>query len=267
MHQSSCDSSTTTGGEDGDKSSVTQVGGAIKTNFENNPTNNTMKNKVSDALGNSSKNNTFYVHPYLLSLSDEYLRFEDCSTDGSITRYRVNEGALQIRDKLQAMENDIGKNFNDIVEVTMPEVVAKYCHEKHANVDLADVLCQKESIMKVPYLLSTFGWSVCEEPQDEEEKIGMLVVKCNMCQARAICMTGQPSVSDKEDERCSRKKRRRITHSEAANLKLIDSHRTYCPYVSGFSNGYGNQSHLPGWKVVISKLLDSADTRVPARAK
>ena len=243
-------------------------GGAIATNFENNPTNNTMKNNGSDALGDTSKNNTFYVPPYLLSLSDEYLRFEDCSTDGSITRDRVSEGALQICDKLQAMsENNIGY-FNDIDDVTIPEVVTKFCHEKHPNVDLAGILCQKDSIMKVmPYLLSTFGWSVCEEPEDDEEETNsVMVVKCNMCQARAICMTGQPSVSNEEDEGRSRKKRRRITQ-EAANLKLIDSHRTYCPYVSGFSNGYGKHSELPGWKVVISKLLDSADTRVPARAK
>ena len=243
-------------------------GGAIATNFENNPTNNTMKNNGSDALGDTSKNNTFYVPPYLLSLSDEYLRFEDCSTDGSITRDRVSEGALQICDKLQAMsENNIGY-FNDIDDVTIPEVVTKFCHEKHPNVDLAGILCQKDSIMKVPYLLSTFGWSVCEEHEDddEEETNCRMVVKCNMCQARAICMTGQPSVSNEEDEGRSRKKRRRITH-EAANLKLIDSHRTYCPYVSGFSNGNGKHSELPGWKVVISKLLDSADTRVPARAK
>ena len=242
-------------------------GGAIATNFENNPTNNTTKNNGSDALGDTSKNNTFYVPPYLLSLSDEYLRFEDCSTDGSITRDRVNEGALQIRDKLQAMEKNI-EDFNDIDDVTIPEVVTKFCHENHPNVDLGGVLCQKDSIMKDPYLLSTFGWSVCEEHEDddEEETNCRMVVKCNMCQARAICRTGQPSVSNEEDEGRSRKKRRRITQ-EAANLKLIDSHRTHCPYVSGFSNGYGKYSELPGWKVVISKLLESAETWVPARAK
>ena len=47
-----------------------------------------------------------------------------------------------------------------------------------------------------------------------------------------------------------KKKRRRV---DSANIKLLDSHRVYCPYVSGFASGNGNQSE-PGWKVVLSKL-------------
>ena len=42
----------------------------------------------------------FYVPPYFLSVTYDCLRFEDCTGDGSITRDRVKEGALQIRDKL-----------------------------------------------------------------------------------------------------------------------------------------------------------------------
>ena len=213
---------------------------------------NSMVDEVSKALleGNSSSkcNNNFYVPPYLLPLSDEYLRFEDCSTDGSITRDSVHSGAQQICDKLKPMSR------GDI-QAMIPEEVMNFCNEMHPNVDMDDVLCQKDSTMKVPYLLSTFGWSVCGEAEQTSSEVGVMV-KCNICQAKAVCVI-------KDDGGESSKKRRRIDNQDDPNLqlKVIDSHRAYCPYVSGFAYKAGQQSKLEGWKGVISKLLKFATSK------
>mmetsp|Transcript_24935 Transcript_24935/g.53777 ORF Transcript_24935/g.53777 Transcript_24935/m.53777 type:complete len:389 (+) Transcript_24935:59-1225(+) len=207
---------------------------------ENNP--EQLMNKVSEVLSDSKTN--FYVPPYFLSLSDEFLRFEDCTIDGSITRERAKEGALQIRDKLQARNSGESE-----VEVVVPDAVTNFFREMHPDADLEDVIYQKESTLKAPYLLSTFGWSICDESAGENT----MTVKCNMCQARTW-LASSPST----DEEPSSRKRRRINTRDDANLKLIDSHRVYCPYVSGFSFGPGQQSELPGWKLVVSNLLKPA---------
>jgi len=200
-----------------------------------------LMNRVSEVLSDSKTN--FYVPPYFLSLSDEFLRFEDCTGDGSITRDRVKEGALQIRDKLRARLDGGSK-----IDVKVPDAVTIFCRKVLPDADIDNLLYQKENMMKVPYLLSTFGWAPCEGSVGEKAGV---IVKCRICQAK-IWLASSLS-TDEETFR----KRRRIDTKGDATLKLIDSHRVYCPYVSGFSFGPGRQSDLPGWKVVVSNLLRS----------
>ncbi|KAL7542843.1 hypothetical protein ACHAXR_012941 [Thalassiosira sp. AJA248-18] len=200
---------------------------------ENNPEN--LMNKVSAIFSKSN----FYVPPYLLSLSEDFLRFEDCTEDGSNTRDLVKEGTLQIRDQQHSRTDG-----DSTIDVTIPDVVTKFCCEVLPDADVDEVLHLKDTAMKVPYLLSVFGWSLCDESVGETTSV---VVKCNLCQARSW-LTPSPET----DEESSRKRRRIDTRGDA-NLKLIESHRIYCPYVSGF-----NSADLAGWKVVVSNLLKSA---------
>lgn len=195
-----------------------------------------LMNKVSEVLNDTKTD--FYVPPYFLSLSDEFLRFEDCTSDGSITREWVKEDALKIHGKLQAMGD-----FQ--VDVTIPDAVTKFCSEVLPDADVGNTLYHKDSSMKVPYLLSIFGWSICNDESVAGEND--VIVKCSMCQARTLLASSTPT-----GEEASRK-RRRVDTRDDAHLKLIDSHRIYCPYVSGFSS-----ADLPGWKVVVSNLLKSA---------
>ena len=237
---------------DGDNSTHSQSG-ATKTISENNDASNRL-NKVSEALLGNSKTN-FYVPPYLLPLSNDLLRFEDCTEDGSITRDNIKEGALKIHDKLQAM--DIGGS-SKLRELMVPEIVTKYCNEKFPGIDLDDVLCQKNITMKTPYLLSTFGWSICDnddEPEtlDERKNKDAVVVKCNICQARATLLMQSTEAEHEDDGEGSRKRCRIDSIQDGIKLKLLDSHRGHCPYVAGFSYGCGQQSE-EGWKVVLSCL-------------
>ena len=201
-----------------------------------------LMNKVSNALSDSK--NDFYVPPYLLSFSDKFLRFEDRTSNGSITNDCVKEGALQIREKLKARIDEDSE-----ISVTVPRCVTDFCDEVDPDADVDKALYLKNSTMKVPYLLSVFGWSLCNESVGDKSSV---IVECSICQAKA-CM----AISWCTDERSARKRPRIDTRGDA-NIKLIGSHRVYCPYVSGFSFGPRKQSDLPGWKLVISNLLKSA---------
>ena len=135
--------------------------------------------------------------------------------------------------------------------------MTKYC-EKFPEIDLDNVFYQKDIKMKTPYLLSTFGWSICDnddeiEVLDERNNKDAVVVKCNICQARATCLMQLAEAGNDEDGEGSRKRRRTENIQDGIKLKLLDSHRGYCPYVSGFSYGPEQQSE-EGWKVVVSCL-------------
>ncbi|KAL9187803.1 hypothetical protein ACHAXT_006181 [Thalassiosira profunda] len=186
--------------------------------------------QVSEGLSDTNPSN-FYVPPYFLSLSDEFLQLEDCSGDGSITRDRVKEGALQLSAVLQAR---IGEGT--AVDISLPDVVAAFCREMRPGADVDGVFRLKDSL-KVPYLLSVFGWSLCDAFAGETGAI----VKCSICQARARV------------DASSRKRRRIETGDDASSIKLIDSHRVYCPFVSGFRRG-----DTAGWQIVVCNLLKSA---------
>mmetsp|Transcript_27054 Transcript_27054/g.58204 ORF Transcript_27054/g.58204 Transcript_27054/m.58204 type:complete len:204 (+) Transcript_27054:317-928(+) len=201
-------------------------------------------NKVREALGDSKTD--YYVPPYLLSLSDEFLRFEDCTGDGSITADLVKEDAMKIRDKLRG--SIVGDSK---IDVMVPGAVTNFCSDFLTGIDVDDLLHQKDTEMKTPYLLSTFGWSLSEESVGEKTGV---IVKCNICQAKTwLTFTSSTST----DEGTLRKRRRKDNLGDA-HLKLIGSHRVYCPYVSGFAYGPRQQSVLSGWKMVLSDMSKSA---------
>jgi hypothetical protein len=221
------------GGRDGEESSQPEVDIAGVRDPE------LLVSKVSDALDGSNASATLYVPPYLLAISDEFLRFED-RTNGSYTRNCVEKSAAQIRSKLGPMNIE-----NSQVDVTLPDVVKDFCEFLRPGSDLNDVFCEVDDGMRASYLLSAFGWSVCEESIAESKGV---IMRCAMCQARSWLQLSR-SMGDRRPS-----KKRRID----ANIRLIDSHRVYCPYVSGFSVQPGRQSDLPGWKVVLSNLLNKA---------
>ncbi len=208
-----------------------------------------LADNVSDALtdtnhsGASSSN--FYTPPYLLSISDDFLLFEDCTTDGSITRDRVTGGAIKIRDALKSRL--IGLDISQI-KLTVPDVVTDYCREMNLSLDISDVIKKDGEMMKIPYLLATFGWSICTESLDDHDNNSHAIVKCNMCLAKSRLEFSHSCADDEEN--VSRKRRRMNP-----NFQLIDSHRMYCPFKSGFSHRLGVKSQLSGWKVVVSKLM------------
>ena len=216
---------------------------AIVANDDNENDEEYLIDRVSERLSDTKPN--FYVPPYLLSFSDDFLRFEDCTADGSITIESVKEGALRICEKLIKA----GIDGDSAINMPVPDTVTAFCQEVHPSADLGKLLHQNDSVMKVPYLLSTFGWEPCVD-ESTAGKWGV-IVKCKICQAKAFL-----SVSLSKDEEQIPKKRQRVSHN-VATLKLLESHRIYCPCVGGFSFGPGLKPDLPGWKVVVLNLLKS----------
>ena len=177
-----------------------------------------------------------FVPPYMLPLCNEMKIFEDYAGDGSVTNQSVEGDAVKIQSQIDARGSVIG--------VEIPSAVTTYCREVLSDPDV-DMFDKSQKTSRDAYLLSAFGWSICDENNgaDGNNRMGILL-KCKMCQARSI-LAATPA-----DGESPKKKRRRV---DSANVKLLDSHRVYCPFLSGFASGDGHQSE-PGWKVVLSKL-------------
>lgn len=187
--------------------------------------------QIGDALGSGS-NADFYVPPYLLAISDEFLRFEDRTIDGSFTREIVNIGAAQICNFLRMI--DVIKTQ---LQVSIPGTVKDFCTSLRPGTGFDDVF------QNAPIILATFGWLVDEKTIFD---CSYLALKCNLCQS-----TPMLKLSRRMETEASTKKG--FGSYFVPDFNPIDSHKYYCPYVSGFSC----QSEMPGWKVVLSNLMKS----------
>ena len=105
--------------------------------------------QIGDALGSGS-NADFYVPPYLLTISDEFLRFEDRTIDGSFTREIVDKGAAQIFNTLRLM--DVNKTQLQLI----PGTVKDFCTSLRPGISFDYVL------QNAPIILSAFGLLVVE---------------------------------------------------------------------------------------------------------
>lgn len=176
-----------------------------------------------------------FVPPYMLPLCNEMKMFEDYACDGSVTKQSVEDDAVKIQSQIDARGSVIG--------VEIPNAVTTYCREVLSDPATFD---KSQKTSRDAYLSSAFGWSICDDKNGAAEGNNMMgiLLKCKMCLARSI-LAATPANGESP-----KKKKRRV---DSANIKLLDSHRVYCPYVSGFASGDGYQSE-PGWKVVLSKL-------------
>ena len=182
--------------------------------------------------------NDLYVPPFMLPLCNEMKRFEDFTGDGTVTKQSVEESAIKIQRQI---------NANGAVGVEMPEEVSTYCREvlSDPNTELFD---KSENCSRDAFLLSAFGWSLCDEDDIAGNVMGVML-KCNVCLSKSILASTAPVAAESP-----KKKRRRIDETlREANIKLLDSHRAYCPNASGFARGASDRSE-PGWKVVLSNL-------------
>lgn len=210
----------------------------------------------------------FYVPPHLLSLSDEFLRFEDGSDDGSLTRDIVTRASLLVRDGLRSVCDSNGAGVGRW-SVDIPEEMAAYAREllpgEDDNCDAAvtvlydgigDGICDgrdNDGATKTALLLSTFGWSFCNE-----ERRGGCTVECRLCLAQAVLSTPIATAGAAGGSKLKRK----AAGADHAAVRLIGSHRAHCPYSTGFaieavapgSKPPPLSSSQPGWRVVLSNL-------------
>ncbi len=203
---------------------------------ENNNEPAVMMDRVEMALKNSTVD--LYVPPYMLPLCNEMKRFEDFTGDGSVTKQSVEEGAIKIQRQIDSKV---------AVGVEMPDVVSIYCREVLSDPN-AELFDKSQKSSRNAFLLSSFGWSLCDDDVSSGNMMGVLL-QCKMCLSRSILA----SVATANTEESPKKKKRRIDTAREAQIKLLESHRVYCPYVSGFARGVSHQS-TPGWKVVLSNL-------------
>jgi hypothetical protein len=206
----------------------------VKEKISNEPA--VMMDRVEMALKRSTVD--LYAPPYMLPLCNEMKRFDDFTGDGSVTKNSVEEDAVKIQRQIDA---------RGAVGVQMPEVVSIYCREVLSDPNAA-LFDRSEKASRDAILLSSFGWSLCDDNDSSENIMGVLL-RCNMCLSRSILACA----ATMNEEESPKKKKRRIDMVGEANIKLLESHRAYCPYVSGFASGVSRQSK-PGWKVVLSNL-------------
>ncbi|KAL3789029.1 hypothetical protein HJC23_008176 [Cyclotella cryptica] len=216
-------------------------------NVESENTQERLLRKTTQSLKESPQ---IYVPPYFLSLSNDFLCFEDYSNDGSITRRLVEEGASN---NVSLLCTRFGTEAE--FEIKIPDVMTIYLRELLPNVEMdLESHCDVENAAR---LLSTFGWNM--QKDSRKDSVGC-VVKCHICLAQSWL-----SCRRKKDEGEGPSKKRRRERMQDATLHLIDSHRLYCPYVGGFSFWIGHQSELPGWKVVVSNLARCAQSTKTSR--
>jgi hypothetical protein len=206
----------------------------VKEKISNEPA--VMMDRVEMALKRSTVD--LYAPPYMLPLCNEMKRFDDFTGDGSVTKNSVEEDAVKIQRQIDA---------RGAVGVQMPEVVSIYCREVLSD-PTAALFDRSEKASRDAILLSSFGWSLCDD-NDSSEKVMGVLLRCHMCLSRSILACAEIM----NEEESPKKKKRRIDMVGEANIKLLESHRAYCPYVSGFASGVSRQSK-PGWKVVLSNL-------------
>eukprot|EP00956_Cyclotella_meneghiniana_P045306 scaffold362555_cov113-Cyclotella_meneghiniana.AAC.2 len=162
------------------------------------------------------------VPPYFLSLSKQFLVFEDASKDGSVTFYNIQE-----------LASIITKEINSQYDVSIPDALRDYCE-----------FPTSWKCTQTANLLATFGWHISQTSSSENDTC----VQCTICLSRAILASrkrrfSQVKVNNDMDE---------------VKLHLIHSHRVYCPYVGGFSFGTNHNSE-PGWRVILKNLVKFAN--------
>lgn len=183
-----------------------------------------------NALTNEAKTivrHSVFVPPYFLSLSNQFLVFEDASDDGSVTFQRIELESSTIM-------KDLPKKSH--FEVYPPNDLKDFVHIRSKP-------SARQNPQQIAYLLSTFGWHYDHSNSDS----GGSCVKCNICLSKALLP--------------SRKRRlNEVKADSIVKLHLVNSHRVYCPYVNGFSFGVEHKSDA-GWKVVVKNLVKFAKTK------
>ena len=180
-------------------------------------------NRTADVQDNNvglSKKQPIYVPPYLLTLSKQLLVFEDASKDGSVTYHNIQEDS-------SAILNDLPKCQ---YEMHVPDAVKEFCNV-HPRA--------KYNMRQAANLLATFGWSI---DQNDEG-----CVQCKLCLSKSLLPTKKRPRDETKVE----------YEIQEVKLHLINSHRVYCPFVSGFSFGTSHKSEA-GWKVVLRNLIKYA---------
>eukprot|EP00984_Skeletonema_dohrnii_P007184 scaffold2594_cov110-Skeletonema_dohrnii-CCMP3373.AAC.3 len=190
-----------------------------------------LMDRVASALNSSTVD--LYVPSYMLPLCNETKRFEDFTGDGSVTKQSVEEGAIRIQRQIDA---------KGAVGVEMPDVVSTYCREILST----EMFDKSENCSRDAFMLSAFGWSLCDEDGSAGDVMGVML-KCKLCLSKSVLASAAPMNAERP-----KKKRRRTETLKEANIKLLESHRAYCPNVSGFARGVTDPK--PGWKVVLSNL-------------
>lgn len=164
-----------------------------------------------------SKKLPVYVPPYLLSLSNQFLVFEDTSKNGSVTHHKIQENSSKILSMLPECQ----------YEVYVPDAAKDFYHVPSSS---------RRNSKQTAVLLAIFGWSIDQSDRG--------CVRCKICLSKTLL----PSRKRSQDVI------NRGNEDPEVKLQLMDSHRVYCPYVSGFSFGASHSNEV-GWRVVAQNLV------------
>jgi len=230
--------------------------------------------------------NGFVVPPYLIPMSKEFLILEDSSQSGFISReFMIKEAgrlgeALTNTDKdgqeklYVSISKDISERIGSILGLEAAgdgtSVLSLLQIENGVDPKLNDLLEETSEpqpttsiITKESTLLSLFGWRLMES-NDETTGEGVHVT-CRFC-----LNTCQVSHSESDESTTHAPKRRRVNDGPVSNsaskFHLVESHRHFCPFISGFVtkedetevSGTSN----PCWEILLASLCRGANRNI-----
>lgn len=218
----------------------------------------------------SSENDVkFVVPPYFLRFGIEFQLLQDQSRDGHRTRNRLLSYAISLSKSMLKMDMidwsqydyEYAKNFvfeyiksmkapqNSLVSLLLP--IDKYI-EDNDDINGGDQLVEQSVLMVL------FGWRNFDDSliisEDIHCKDKKICVQCQICLANVVIC----SDCDSKDEKS---KRRRIDVAEGVgtspSFHVLNSHRSYCPFVKGFTQHETviSGTSKPCWKVTLDILL------------
>jgi hypothetical protein len=225
----------------------------------------------------SEKDVKFVVPPYFLRFGIEFQLLQDQSRDGHRTRNRLLSYAISLSKSMMKMDmidwsqydDEDAKNFvfeyiksmkapqNSIVSLLLP---------KHKSIEDHDDSNRGDQLLEQSVLMVLFGWRNFDDTSiisnggsifndgDIHCKAKSIRVQCQMCLTKVVIY----SDCDSNDEKS---KRRRIEVAEGVDTSptfhVLNSHRSYCPFVKGFTQHETviSGTSKPCWKVTLDILL------------
>jgi len=241
----------------------------------------------SDKHNEQNKNNddgddtVSIVPPYLLPMSKEFFMLEDClSNSGSLeARDYIMTESKRLLDVLQQFDIDFvipDKIANRIVSIcggddyigtnnVSPPDLHRHKLQELFNIDDQGSASNKTYLDCI--LLTLFGWRLENESETQADinnnHIGGKLerVTCHMCLNSQLCKNlSQVLVPTSKRQRVEGGSS--LASENTFKFDMINSHRYFCPMMSGFSkkstNGKDGGTSQPGWEVLLSSVYRRA---------
>ncbi len=220
---------------------------------------------------NDRNNHKFVVPPYLIPMSQEFRILEDDSRTGFVTKEHIMLESKRLEEALAGMS--IQLEHISVTSGKVEDQIKKYFDDakrgeicSRSSISILDLLKagneRGDSISKESALLALFGWRLFQQHGDNESQPSTnqteksdekIQVMCKVCYAQCFIDLSDTNSCDQRGT-----KRARLTTSPAA-FDMLNSHRHFCPLVSGFVRNKEDETNTSGtsracWEVTLESV-------------